>query len=299
MVYLFDNVPEGVYFGLLLISILFLWLFPKISLHVAALAVGYGLYLERITFSGAAIIAGAVLLLQLFKRTDDKRFTQPVIFLALTALFMMGFMHYLPGFDHWLMIENYPISIDSYPYRFFLSSDKILFAILIAATTLNLAREKLDWQMAFHEAFLPTLLVCAALIPTVTIFTNVTLDPKMPDIMVLWMVINFFFVAFVEEAFFRGFVQRYLFKWLGLPWQSIFLSATLFGLMHYHGGAFYMGIATLAGVGYGIAYQRGQRLEAAIIAHFTVNLMHVLMFDYPGLLLSVLPNVLRAGLIPA
>jgi membrane protease YdiL (CAAX protease family) len=57
----------------------------------------------------------------------------------------------------------------------------------------------------------------------------------------------------------------------------------LFGLAHAHGGPALVVLATFAGIGYGAAYQRSGRIEAAILAHFALNAAHFLMFTYPAL----------------
>jgi membrane protease YdiL (CAAX protease family) len=42
-------------------------------------------------------------------------------------------------------------------------------------------------------------------------------------------------------------------------------------------------LATLAGAGYAIAFQRTGRVEAGILTHFAVNAAHFLLFTYPAL----------------
>jgi membrane protease YdiL (CAAX protease family) len=42
-------------------------------------------------------------------------------------------------------------------------------------------------------------------------------------------------------------------------------------------------LATIAGTGYGLAYQRSGRVEMAILTHFAVNATHFLLFTYPAL----------------
>ncbi len=90
-----------------------------------------------------------------------------------------------------------------------------------------------------------------------------------------------------EEAFFRGFLQREVEHALdGRPHAAaiaVAASAILFGLAHAAGGWHYVLLATLAGTGYAMAYQRTGRVEAAILTHFAVNATHFLLFTYPTL----------------
>jgi hypothetical protein len=63
--------------------------------------------------------------------------------------------------------------------------------------------------------------------------------------------------------------------------MPIAVTSVLFGLVHFAGGPLLIGAATLAGVGYGIAYARTRRIEAAVLAHFSLNAIHFLGFTYP------------------
>lgn len=102
---------------------------------------------------------------------------------------------------------------------------------------------------------------------------------------------NLFFTCVAEEAVFRGFVQKHFTTALsGCPYGpvlAVLVGAILFGLAHLGGGARYVLLATLAGTGYGWAYQSTRRIEASILLHFLVNLTHVLWFSYPALRSSV------------
>ncbi|MSQ59847.1 MAG: CPBP family intramembrane metalloprotease, partial [Betaproteobacteria bacterium] len=50
--------------------------------------------------------------------------------------------------------------------------------------------------------------------------------------------------------------------------------AVLFGLVHLGGGPWYIMLAIFAGLGYGYAYLRIQRVEASILVHFSVSTVH-------------------------
>lgn len=88
----------------------------------------------------------------------------------------------------------------------------------------------------------------------------------------------------MEEALFRGYIQG------GLSRQfkqfrygdnlALLLASLLFGLVHVNAGLQWTLLATIAGVGYGLAYRFGG-LGAAVITHFGVNLVHFVFFVYP------------------
>jgi membrane protease YdiL (CAAX protease family) len=62
---------------------------------------------------------------------------------------------------------------------------------------------------------------------------------------------------------------------------AVAASAVLFGLAHFAGGASYIVLATAAGLGYAIVYQRTQSIEMSMLAHFALNTTHFLLFTYP------------------
>ena len=64
-------------------------------------------------------------------------------------------------------------------------------------------------------------------------------------------------------------------------WIAVACSALLFGAAHLAGGPLYAVLAFIAGIGYAVAYQRTQRVEAAIIVHIALNAVHFIAFTYP------------------
>ena len=108
--------------------------------------------------------------------------------------------------------------------------------------------------------------------------------PKWPDQGWLWMVNNLLLVTLVEEALFRGYIQGGLSRLMkNLPRGenlALLLASLIFGLAHAGAGWQWVVLASLAGVGYGLAYRFGG-LGAAILSHFGLNLMHLALFTYP------------------
>ena len=115
-------------------------------------------------------------------------------------------------------------------------------------------------------------------------------DPKLPAIAAAWMGVNLMLTCIFEETLFRGVIQHRLsslvvrrprWNWLPLNWLPVFAASVLFGLAHAGGGPVLVAVAAIAGLGYGIAYAITGRVEAAIVAHFTLNSIHFFGFTYP------------------
>lgn len=89
-----------------------------------------------------------------------------------------------------------------------------------------------------------------------------------------------------EEAVFRGYLQETLSRRFHESRYgdalAIGVGSILFGLAHFAGGEVLIVLSTLAGVGYGPAY-RVSGLQAAVLAHFGLNLAHFTLFTYPML----------------
>ena len=101
----------------------------------------------------------------------------------------------------------------------------------------------------------------------------------------LFLTSNLFLTCVAEEAAFRGVIQGLLARRLGTDlrtvngWLPVLLAAVLFGLAHAAGGPLYVGLAMLAGLGYGLAYALSARIELAIALHFALNALVFLTLD--------------------
>jgi membrane protease YdiL (CAAX protease family) len=95
----------------------------------------------------------------------------------------------------------------------------------------------------------------------------------------------FLTVALPEELFFRGILLKGLEKVFAKKWIPMVISSLAFGLMHWNNAdtltaqIIYVSLASIAGVGYGWAYQKsGNNLFAAILVHTLVDWIWRLLF---------------------
>ena len=92
----------------------------------------------------------------------------------------------------------------------------------------------------------------------------------------------FFFIALPEEIIFRGLIQKTLQALSGNAVLALTIASILFGLAHLHKRADfpnwrYALLAAIAGLGYGIAFQR-RGLVASSLAHTLVSVIWRLFF---------------------
>lgn len=114
---------------------------------------------------------------------------------------------------------------------------------------------------------------------------GITWQPGLPRVEAVlgWVIVQATVVT-VEEAFFRGLLQRRLGEVLGV-WYAVPITALLFGVAHAAGGATWVVAATVAGIGYGLAYHlSGGRLIASMSAHIALNTLHLALWTYPTVL---------------
>lgn len=191
----------------------------------------------------------------------------------------------LPGFDRVVLAGPVVLSQGAAPYDIAVGFPKVVCGLFILGlmNPALLARRGLATVLkSAAPVFAATTLVVMI---GVWSMGYTAFAPKWTPLFLLWAPINLFFTCLSEEAFFRGFVQHELSRAgsgsdaarLG----ALAVSAALFGLAHFGGGASYVIAATLAGLGYGWAFLRTQRIEAAMAVHFGVNAAHFLLFVYP------------------
>ncbi len=248
------------------------------------LTLGYGLALSHGDLTLPATITFGLLIMAGVCVTQFRQ--RPVVWFGhglFIALSIALASHWLPGFFSERVIAAQRFSEHAAPFSMYLNLDKPLigFWILLAC----------PWALAAVRAgravktsllmLLSTSLVCLG---TATALGVVGWAPKWPEQSTLWLLNNLLLVTLTEELLFRAYIQGGLQHLLRrLPYggaMAVVLSAGLFGLVHLGGGWQWALLAGIAGVGYGVAYRYGG-LQAAVVTHFGLNLLHFSLFTYP------------------
>jgi membrane protease YdiL (CAAX protease family) len=207
------------------------------------------------------------------------------VFVILLSAGMLA--HIVPGFSNPKIISGIKLSADAIPYTKYLNFDKTIAGLFILAFGHDLIRGREEWLRIFTRT-IPIILLTIPVVMVMSLAMGyVRFDMKFPSIFFIWAWTNLFFTCMAEEAFFRGFLQKYLIAGLsGYPYGrmiGVAVVSSLFGLAHYAGGIRYIILATVAGFGYGWAYERTGNIEAGILTHFLLNTLHFLFFTYPAL----------------
>jgi len=253
-------------------------------LYLILLSIGYAVALTYGQLSLLVAVSVGLLLIAGYavrqQRTPWARYLGHGLFIVLALSLAM---HWLPGFYNGRAIDPQRLTPEAVPFSMYLNQDKPLigFWLLIAC----------PWIVARRPLRLSICVAALALSLTVIIVLSAAVllgitdwAPKWPEQAWVWVLNNLLLVTLVEEALFRGYIQG------GLSRQfkqfrygdnlALLLASLLFGLVHVNAGLQWTLLATIAGVGYGLAYRFGG-LGAAVITHFGVNLVHFVFFVYP------------------
>ena len=257
------------------------WLLLLVASLIAALVAGV---MRPVGLGWVVLIAATTHGLGQRQLAGWRRYLALVIFVMVAT--GLAF-HRLPGFNNPRVIDAVRFSADAIPYSLYLNYDKALAGLFVLGwcqTRIGTGRE---WRTMFTAAA-PWTAGLIGLIMVLSLAAGyVRFDPKVPAETGLWLGVNLGLTCMAEEALFRGFVQAQLQRaWQRFAagrWLALGVAALLFGLAHAAGGATYVALASVAGLGYGWVYQRTGRIEASILTHFTLNTAHFLLFTYPAL----------------
>ncbi|WP_165390939.1 CPBP family intramembrane glutamic endopeptidase [Pseudoduganella lutea] len=281
-----------------LLAVLSLWM-PPLG-RVPAWPIGLAIAVATAVSLGAMQAGGVVALLVLialctgWQRTTGagvkQRVVKGVLLAAIIVLALALALHVVPGFANPLLLEKLQVSAASVPVSLYLNLDKTAVGIVLCATFALPARDRAAWRAVI--AAWPVIVATPVIVLLAGYGAGViAIDPKWFaswfHYAPLFLLLNLFTTCLAEEAFFRALVQGRLAAALSHRPDgariAVATAAILFGVAHAHGGPALIVLATFAGFGYGLAYQRSGRIEAAILTHFALNATHFLMFTYPAL----------------
>lgn len=254
--------------------------------YLALLSIGYSLAMFAGQLDATALLAIALLLLAAFAVRQQKRpyarYLGHGLFLVLALALAM---HWLPGFYNGGVIGPEVFTDDAEPYSMYLNLDKPLIGFWLLLVCPWIVGRR-SWRLSLYATALALPLSALAALGGAVLLGIVHWEPKWPHQAWLWIFNNLLLVTLVEEALFRGYIQGGLSRrFKQLPYGenlALMCAALLFGLAHLGAGWQWVLLASIAGVGYGLAYRFGG-LSAAIATHFGLNLLHFGLFTYPML----------------
>ena len=255
-----------------ILFIVFSWIAGRIS-HVSCLAF-LGLYWSY----------------KLYIKHDNRlvKIVSAILFFLL-SLFML--LYKVPGINNWILIANHQFAADTLPYHVRLDYGVPVVGFLVLMLRAAMISSLASWKSMFKKVWPFVLLSIPTLIFLAFILGYINFDPKSTNIFFIWTIANLLFICITEEALFRLFIQDSLiglFRGIRIGNHlGVVIASLLFGIAHFAGGPKYVFLAAVSGLFYGYAYYKTKRIEASIITHFLLNVIHFLFFSYPALIGSV------------
>ena len=186
--------------------------------------------------------------------------------------------HLLPGVRNLMVLDEVMSGPASATFTLYYNIDKpmVFFAVVLACPVI------------LHQGspFRPrALMLGLALLPALFLLTLLTgalrFEPGLPGWWLIFALSNLLLTCLGEEAFFRGYLQTGLIRWLG-PVAGVAAASGLFGLAHIGGGVALAGFAALLGPACGLGYWATGRLWVPVAMHFGFNFAHLALFTYPA-----------------
>lgn len=257
------------------------------SFLILAFALGY---MAKLVTPVALLPVGGLLILHTLLKGEIRGLARFVL-AALAVAISLGLMvRWFPGFSEWAIADRITVSPGAASFSLYLNFSKPFIGIFVLAVGFPLIRNPKQ-LMQVMKAAIPLTLCAVVLMIILALFSGlVRFDPKLPPIFWFFLVQNLIFVSIIEEAFWRGFVQKELFRAFGgrgllASISAILLTALSFAALHYFWvpSAAFLSLVFVAGILYGMIYQYTRTLEASIFAHWSFNVVHFSLFTYPVL----------------
>ncbi|WP_323846075.1 CPBP family intramembrane glutamic endopeptidase [Microbulbifer magnicolonia] len=220
-------------------------------------------------------LAAPLIWIALYAIECSRGWKRALAYLVAGLLMLAAALGLAPGSER---IELLPAYVDDTGNTIYASFNegKAVIAIALVAFMLRL-------RQSIGAADLPYILAAAA-IPLASAAALLGLSPKFALAIVVAALINLLVVCISEEGFFRWIMQRGLEEALGrFRWLAVLLVTAMFTFLHtgWAVSAQALALVTVAGLCYSLLWYLRQNFWGCVLAHWSVNLLHMLTLPYP------------------
>ncbi|MDP4725594.1 MAG: CPBP family intramembrane metalloprotease [Alphaproteobacteria bacterium] len=261
------------------------WFSKKIALIFYVGAIAAGLFvgaLQPLALLTIPVLFGSLYVIQ---GRYNKALTA-LAHIAFTTLSFFLFFHFVPGISNFKIFDAVFVSERCAPFTMYLNMENEIIAFLLMYMIVPTSCARTEWKQVFVSAGIYGSICIVSLMAAALATGFVKFNPKFPPQTFWFLVNNLMLVCIVQEAFFRGYIQKHLTAWCEAHQISemfaLVAASIIFGLCHYQSGVVMVILSTIAGLFYGAAYMRNNRIEAAILVHFALNAAHFFFFSYPS-----------------
>lgn len=276
-------------YGLLLFSIASIWLFKerRITYVSSALAILSAYLSKSINSEATLVIAVYFMACFLFFKIEVSNWAKLILWLIIFCLATFMMQGIFLGFKDWKILINETVSADAASYTLNLDIAAAFTGLgLLLFGFKNIKKKKIFIDALTKSA--PTMILCLVVIMISALTVGIVkFEPKIPNFLLTWMLINLFVYSVSQEMVFRYFLLGSLldilegYRFAGLFSMIISSAIYLTYLMPMTLG--YSVAAFIASMFFSYVFVKTRKIEMSIILHFMLNLMHILLFTYPML----------------
>lgn len=249
--------------GMCLISF---WIHRSIWLWISFLAIACTLAIQSgIAKPFCLVPIGTLFTTHLILKYPIEKWMRMTLFFINMLISLGLIFHLIPGFNNlWKEAA-----------KFWINFDQPFIGLFVLAFQLPLLRSSQEWiKMAIKTV--PLTIAGVAVLHFAFYFGH---SFHIPPAFSLHLIVNLLFVTIPQEGFFRGFVQRELFQWMGSKWighvgavalTSLFVTALQ---LYWNLSPLFLSFVFVANLIYGFLYQYTKAIESSIFCHFVINIL--------------------------
>jgi membrane protease YdiL (CAAX protease family) len=261
-------------FFALLMTFISLWVHKSPWLWLSFLVIAYILALQSGVAKPFSLVpVGTLLLIHIMLRRNLPESSRWILLIGAALISVALLFHWIPGFsNYWDKTGQFWINFDT-PFT----------GLFILALQLPLIRSCNEGFNLSYKVIPLTGLAVALLLFLGNYFGSLKWEFNWPLHCSLRLITTLFFVIIPQEAFFRGFIQRECFNWIGHSAKghigAVLFSSIIFTLcnMYWISGLQPLAFIFLAGLIYGSLYQYTQAIESSIFCNFTLTFLHLVL----------------------
>jgi len=257
----------------------------RVNLLIILSLVTLGIF-GRVELIGALIVMLYWVSIRGFEKIDNI-FIKFTSFISIVLISFGLSEHIFPGFNNMIYLKNYAVSEASRHHDEYWNFDKPFLMLCLINYYMEGHYKAGNLIHSIKVGFVLTL-ICSAILAIVGLGMGyIKLDIKWPEIIYSWALLNIVAV-FAEEGFYRAFLQRlfagHLGRFIGRYGDivSLLIVSALFGLSHFRMGFIHAVLCAVAGFLFGYGIVKSKRVEACMISHFLLNMLHLILFTYPN-----------------
>ena len=220
----------------LLTALVSCWFCPKYYIFAPIYIIAYALaYVGEIVTYTSLLPLSVILICLLCLKLSPQRFFHFFCGIILGVVGVAMMTHMVKGFDNLLLIKGVTFGNSKLPINLYLNFDKVSLAVFLLGLYIPLIQSKEQCKQMFFIT-IPWAAFSVILLFLISKGLHiVAVDIKFPRETLYFLIVNFFFVAIPEEAFYRGFLQAEIVKGLpnkAAPLLAILTVSLLFGFIH-------------------------------------------------------------------